>query len=351
MRLVTRASVRAAARSLGRVAKALLVVAVFAAALLAFDLVRFLTQPVATSEAVQLVVPYGADFRDAVARLAAAGVFAAPRQREYFTAYALVTGDTARIKSGEYRIAPDATPIALLNQLVAGRTVSHRLTIVEGWTFAELRAAIAAHDAIRHTLAGKSGAAVMKALGHPGQHPEGRFLPDTYLFPRGATDVAFLKRAYAAMQDYLAEQWATRQPGLPLASPYEALILASIIEKETGQAGERARIAGVFVRRLQQDMPLQTDPTVIYGVKASGQDYHGDLTRAHLTTDTPYNTYTRPGLPPTPIALPGRAAIAAALHPAEGDALFFVARGDGSHAFSATYAQHREAVRKYQLQP
>jgi UPF0755 protein len=186
----------------------------------------------------------------------------------------------------------------------------------------------------------------MARLGRPDEHPEGRFFPDTYHFQRGMTDVAFLQRAYATMERRLQHEWDQRQPDLPYASPYEALIMASIVEKETAVAAERPEVAGVFVRRLQRGMPLQTDPTVIYGL---GEDFDGNLRRVHLRQDTPYNTYVRAGLPPSPIALPGAAAIHAALHPAPGDALYFVARGDGTHAFSASLGEHNKAVEAFQL--
>jgi UPF0755 protein len=186
----------------------------------------------------------------------------------------------------------------------------------------------------------------MAQLGLSGEHPEGRFFPDTYQFPAGTTDVAVLQHAYAEMQRHLEQAWQGRAAGLPLANPYEALILASIVEKETGSPGERTRIAGVFIRRLQKNMRLQTDPTVIYGL---GADFDGNLRRRDLETDSPYNTYMRAGLPPTPIALPGAAALHAALHPAPGDELYFVSRGDGTHHFSANFDEHTAAVRNYQL--
>lgn len=326
---------------------AIAVLALLGCGLLALDAARFLTTAVAIDKPVRAIIPPGMGFRQVVDKLANAGVFDRRRAREYFIAYAWWQGATAEVKSGEYQIRPAATPRALLAQLVAGRTVRHALTIIEGWTFAELRAAVAAADAIRHTLAGADNAAVMAAIGAPGQHPEGRFLPDTYFFPRGTTDVAFLRRAYEAMARTLETQWGAREKGLALDSRYEALILASIVEKETAVPEERARVAGVFLRRLRLGMRLQTDPTVIYGL----EEFDGNLRRADLLADGPYNTYTRPGLPPTPIALPGAAAIHASLHPAEGDALYFVARGDGSHAFSATYAEHKKAVHEYQLTP
>jgi UPF0755 protein len=224
--------------------------------------------------------------------------------------------------------------------------LQHDFTIVDGWTFRELREALARADKLKHPGAGLDDAMLMQRLGLPGELPEGRFLPETYAYVKGDSDLDILKRAHAAMEKTLAALWPQRDPDLPLASPYEALILASIVEKETGRADERAQIAGVFVRRLRYHMLLQTDPSVIYGMGAS---YDGNIRKRDLTTDTPYNTYTRAGLPPTPIALPGKPAIEAALHPAPGDALYFVARGDGRHVFASSLAEHNRNVACYQL--
>ena len=267
------------------------------------------------------------------------------RGARYLQWLAWTSGRAGQLKAGEYALAAGLTPAGLLDLLVSGKVVQHALTVPEGWTFRQLRAALRGHEAVRHTLDGLSDAQVMAALGRLGEHPEGRFFPDTYRFPRGTTDVEFLTRAYKRMAGVLDEAWRARAPNLPLATPYEALVLASIIEKETGLADERPQIAGVFVRRLQKGMRLQTDPTVIYGM---GDEFQGDLRRRDLETDTPYNTYARAGLPPTPIALPGRDSLLAALAPASGDSLYFVARGDGSHQFSATLDEHRKAVDRYQ---
>ncbi|MEW5755920.1 MAG: endolytic transglycosylase MltG [Pseudomonadota bacterium] len=264
----------------------------------------------------------------------------------YFAWAARWQNKAHRIQSGEYLLSNKMTALDLLDDMAEGKVMQHGLTVVEGWTFAQLRQALAQHPAIKHTLEGKSAAEVMSLLGHPGQHPEGRFYPDTYYFPRGLSDIDFLKRAYEVMDQQLNTYWEGRAAGLPYKTPYEALIMASIIEKETAVPAERPAIAGVFVRRLQKRMRLQTDPTVIYGL---GEGYDGNLRRNDLTTDTPYNTYTRFGLPPTPIALPGGESIKAALHPDASDAVYFVARGDGTHAFSATLEQHNQAVVKYQL--
>ncbi len=250
-----------------------------------------------------------------------------------------------KLKAGEYTLTPDLTPGSLIGLFTGGRVVQYSLSVIEGQTFAELRRRIEAHPVLKQTLPGLDDAAVMEQLGHAGEHPEGRFLADTYHFPRHTTDLDFLRRAHDAMQQTLQAAWETRADDLPYATPYEALILASIVEKETGIAEERAQIAGVFVRRLKRGMKLQTDPTVIYGM---GDNFDGNIRRDDLTRDTPYNTYTRGGLPPTPIATPGRAAIDAVMHPAAGDALYFVASGGGRHYFSSTLQEHNLAVDKFQ---
>ncbi len=262
----------------------------------------------------------------------------------YFVLAGRFQGKAGRLKAGEYLFLPGTTPQALLDQIAAGKVVRHRFTLVEGWTFHQVRKALEAKPQLAHTLAGLDDAAVMARLGHPGEHPEGRFFPETYLFQKGAADVDILKQAYALMEKRLAEAWEKRAPDLPYRDPYEALILASIVEKEAALDEERPLIAGVFVRRLKLGIPLQADPTVIYGL---GEGFKGPLTRRHLRVDTPYNTYLHRGLPPTPIAMPGEASLQAALHPAAGDALYFVAKGDGSHKFSATLAEHNKAVRAY----
>ena len=255
-------------------------------------------------------------------------------------------GKANAIKAGDYFIEPGMTPEGLLDLLVSGKVQHHGLTLIEGWNFKELLEAVKGNEHLIHTLEGLTAEQIMAKLGYPDQHPEGRFLSDTYHFPRGTTDVEFLQRAYRHMDELVTQLWAERDADLPLKTPYEAIILASIIEKETGLASERELISGVFVRRLKKGMRLQTDPTVIYGL---GDKFDGNLRRRDLKTDTPYNTYRRRGLPPTPIAMPGRDALYAALHPAPGDALYFVARGDGSHHFSATLREHNNAVIKYQL--
>lgn len=304
---------------------------------------RSLDEPLAVpADGFVFVLPAGARLGTTTQDLAASGVLANPRA---LVAYARWHGRAGAIKAGEYRIEPGTTAVTLLDQLVAGRVVQHALTLVEGWTFKQMMAAIAADKRLTDTLNGLTPDAIMARLGLAGIHPEGQFFANTYYFPRGTSDAAFLRRAHTAMKSFLDDAWAGRQPGLPLKSPQQALILASIVEKETGEAGERARIAGVFVERLRKGMRLETDPTVIYGM---GDDFDGNLRRRDLRTDTPYNTYVRKGLPPTPIAMPSAAAIGAVLHPASDGALFFVAKGDGSHHFSATYEEHQEAVNRYQ---
>ncbi len=255
-------------------------------------------------------------------------------------------GQAAQLKAGEYHIATGTTPRALLKQIVGGRVTRYSLTLVEGWTFSQVIEAVRQHPALTQTLHGLTDAAIMERLGYPGEHPEGRFFPDTYHFPRGMSDVAFLQRAYQTMEKTLAQEWAARDADLPLETPYQALTLASIVERESAVPQERAEIAGVFTRRLKRGMKLQTDPTVIYGL---GNGFDGDLRRRDLKADTPYNTYLHRGLTPTPICMPSAEAIRAALHPATGDALYFVSRGDGTHQFSASLEAHNQAVRKYQL--
>jgi UPF0755 protein len=306
---------------------------------------RFVETPLASLAEGRIVdIPPGASFTAVLGHLRKAGIREGGDWQWQWLAYEL---DLAtRVRSGEYRLDPGMTPSQVLRKLASGQVVQHRFTIVEGWTFSELRRALARHEAVMHTLGGLSDEEVMAALGAAGVHPEGWFLPETYLFPRGTRDLEILRRAHSAMRDLLERLWPERDPGLPLREPYEALILASVVEKEARLPEERARIAGVLARRLALGMRLQADPTVIYGL---GPDYGGRLRRADLERDTPYNTYTRAGLPPTPIAMPGRAAIEAALRPEQGDALYFVARGDGSHHFSATLEEHNRAVRRYIL--
>jgi UPF0755 protein len=255
-------------------------------------------------------------------------------------------GQASKLKAGEYYLPTGTTPPQLLEILSSSQVVQYPLTIVEGWTFDQMMAAVRRDPVLEHSLMGVANDQVMRHLGLGDLHPEGRFYPDTYHFPRGTTDAAFLKRAYKRMESVLEEAWQQRQKELPLKNPYEVLILASIIERETGIPEERGKIAGVFTRRLKRGMLLQTDPTVIYGM---GERYDGNIRKRDLTRDTPYNTYLHKGLTPTPIAMPSGAAIQAALNPQEGNSLYFVATGDGGHYFSSTLEEHNKAVRKYQL--
>jgi peptidoglycan lytic transglycosylase G len=250
-----------------------------------------------------------------------------------------------RIQAGEYAIKPGMTPRMFLAMLVEGRALQYALTLIEGWTFNEVMAAIAAHPKLTHTLTGLKRGEIMQRLGIESD-PEGLIFPDTYYFIPGTTDIEILRRAYQRMTKILERAWAARDPELPYKTPYEALTMASLIEKETAVAAERPHIAGVFIRRLQQGMRLQTDPTVIY---ALGDQFNGDLRHRDLELDHPYNTYRYPGLTPTPIAMPGKAAILAALHPTQDDALYFVSKGDGTHHFSATLEEHNSAIVRYQL--
>lgn len=256
------------------------------------------------------------------------------------------TNSATRIQAGEYRLSPGTSPAALLAQLVAGDVVLHSLTLFEGWTFRQGLAAIQAHPQVKVELRNLRDEQLMARLGIPDGRPEGQFFPDTYRFPRGTSDRELLRQAYARMQSELQAAWQRRAADLPLDSPFEALILASIVEKETGAADERPLIAGVFINRLRKGMRLQTDPSVIYGV---GEKFDGNLRRRDLLNDTPYNTYTRAGLPPTPIALPGRAALEAAVRPAATEALYFVATGlgDGRHFFATSLVAHNANVSRH----
>ena len=250
-----------------------------------------------------------------------------------FNLIARFRGQAGTIKAGSYEVERGITPVALLDKLTAGDFSQSEIVFIEGWTFRQMRAAL-------------SDAEIMTKMGEAGRSPEGLFFPDTYLFAKGASDLEILKRAHVAMDKRLQDAWQQRAPDLPYRNPYEALIMASVIEKETGQSSDRAVIGGVFVNRLRLGMMLQTDPTVIYGL---GERFDGNLRKKDLLADTPHNTYTRTGLPPTPIAMPGRASLQAALNPAKTPALYFVARGDGSSQFSRTLAEHKRAVSKYQL--
>ena len=291
---------------------------------------------------VKLTVPQGATVRSVLVDLETQGAIADRRAIELRLKFL----GAPQIRSGRDEIPAHASAEQILAQLAEGRVVLETLTVVEGWTFADMRRVIEAHPAIRQTLKGRDTAAFMEAIGHAGVHPEGRFFPDTYRFAAGTTDRELFVLAYRKMSEALDAAWSRRAPNLPLTDAYEALILASIVEKETGRASERPRIAGVFVTRLRRNMRLQTDPTVIYGLGAS---YDGNIRERDLRTDTPYNSYTRGGLPPTPIALPSQGALDAVSQPLETGDIYFVATGlgDGSHEFSSTLEAHNAAVARY----
>lgn len=263
-----------------------------------------------------------------------------------FILLARVKGVETKVRMGEYHLQQEQSPSDLLDTFTKGHSIQYSLSIIEGWSFREMIHALQKHPVVNSQLRDKTDAEIMAAIGYEGQHPEGLFFPDTYRFPRGTTDIQFLQRAYHLMQKHLQREWDSRAPDLPISTSYEALILASIIEKETGVAHERPLIAAVFIQRLKKNMRLQTDPTIIYGL---GESFDGNIRARDLKKDTPYNTYLHKGLTPTPIALPGLGAIRAALHPAANDALYFVSRGDGTHHFSKTLQEHNKAVVKYQL--
>ena len=291
-----------------------------------------------------LVVARGDSFKTVLGKIRAVGIESGHDVE--WQALAKLTGAAGRIQIGEYALPEGITPRRLLIDMRDGKVVSYRFTLVEGWNIRDLRRALARASNLKQETAGMSNEALMKALGHPDQHPEGRFLPETYQYNRSESDLGVLKRAYAAMEKALDETWQGRDPETPFKTQYELLTMASIIEKETGLAEERAQIAGVFDRRLKLGMRLETDPTIIYGL---GDAYQGNITWAHLRTDGPYNTRTRAGLPPTPIAMPGLASLQAAAHPAPGDAIFFVAMGDGSgrSRFASSYPEHQRNVEAY----
>ncbi|TDU31598.1 UPF0755 protein [Panacagrimonas perspica] len=317
-----------------------------AAGLVLMDARRELLSPLAIAEHQTLELRPGSRLREAVVIMRERGLFTTSRQGLYLEFWARANGQAALIKAGEYALDPGLSSLDVLSLLIGGKTLMHELRIVEGLRFDQAMKLIADHPVLVHTLTDTRPETVMIAMGQAKMHPEGRFFPDTYRFPKGTTDVVILKQAFDAMNRVLQESWAKRAPDLPYARADDALTMASIVEKETGLGEERGRIAGVFVRRLKMGMRLQTDPTVIYGI---GETFDGNLRKRDLLADGPYNTYMRVGLPPTPICLPGRAAIEASMNPAAGTELFFVARGDGSHQFSATLAEHDAAVRQFQL--
>lgn len=325
----------------------LLQISLVSAALLvgfsAWKLDSALKQPLKLPQEQLLDVPAGATPTGTFNRLEADGVL---DDAFWLRLYWRFNLEGQPLHSGEYRMSPGLTAEGLIGLWQRGEVVQYSLTLVEGWNFRQVRTALAKHEKIVQTLAGLTDSEVMDKLGHPGVFPEGRFFPDTYRFVRGMKDVEFLKKAYNRLDDVLAQEWSKRAADAPYTDPYQALIMASLVEKETGVPQERGQIAGVFGRRLKIGMLLQTDPTVIYGL---GERYNGKLTRAHLKEANPYNTYMVAGLPPTPIAMVGREAIHAALNPVPGSSLYFVARGDGSHIFSDDLDAHNAAVREFQL--
>ncbi|HEY4696471.1 MAG TPA: endolytic transglycosylase MltG [Gallionella sp.] len=284
----------------------------------------------------------GGSLKSTAREMQQAGLLA---QQWPFVLLARVLGKSTQLKAGNYELKQPVSPLQLLNIITRGEFSQRRISVIEGWTFRQFRGALNSSRYIAHDTAGLSDLEILQRIGAIENHPEGLFFPDTYNFVSGSSDLAILKAAYHTMQQRLQEAWETRAANLPLKTPYQALILASIVEKETGTASDRSMIAGVFVNRLRKNMMLQTDPAVIYGI---GERFDGNLRRRDLLADTSYNTYRRRGLTPTPIALPGMAALHATLHPAQTDALYFVARGDGSSQFSSNLIAHNRAVNQYQ---
>jgi UPF0755 protein len=304
----------------------------------------YATTPLAMRQApLEVEIPRGASLRSIVNILENAGLRV---HRREFLLLVRAFGRERDIKAGTYLLARSPTPIELLEKLTRGDVMQAEVRLIEGWTFTQFRAALDAHPDLKHDTGDLEDSEVLARLQAAEPYPEGLFFPDTYLFAKGSSDLAVLRGAYRAMQRHLAAEWQARQPSVPYRSPYEALIMASIIEKETGQPAERDQIGGVLVNRLRIGMRLQVDPTIIYGL---GDSFDGNLKKKHLLEDAPYNTYTRAGLPPTPIAMPGLASLRAALQPAKTDAMYYVSRGDGSSQFSRSITDHNRAVTKYQL--
>lgn len=325
----------------------LLLVAVGGLLFVTHQVNRFMAAPLSVPDGgIEFEIPPGSSFASVSNNLVSTKLISNDR---WLRLYVRWHDKGGAIQAGDYLIEPGASAKSVLEQFTNGEVRLYAFTLVEGWNFREVLQALHANDNVKATMSDEDWPALLESLGAAVVHPEGLFLPETYRFPRGTTDRALLKQAYGLMEKVLAEEWDSRSDESPMQSPYETLILASIVEKETARADERPKIAGVFARRLVKRMRLQTDPTVIYGI---GPAFDGNLTRKHLKTDTPYNTYTRHGLPPTPIAMPGKAAINAALHPEDGSELFFVATGlkDGSHKFSTTKAEHDAAVAEYLAQ-
>ncbi len=321
----------------------LLIVLSAVTGLIAQNWLRNAETRVVTNQSRHITVANGASMRGFANQLVYEGLL---EEKWSFLFWAHYRNLSASLKAGEYKIPADATMTDLLLLVTSGQVIDYPVTFIEGWNFRQLREALAKQKKLKHKIEKMDDEAIMKAIGEEGQHPEGRFYPDTYRYTSNMTDLDILRQAYGKMERLLSFEWEKRAPGLPLKNRDQALILASIIEKETGAEIERPLIASVFINRLRKGMLLQTDPTVIYGM---GDSYKGNIRRKDLRKDTPYNTYTRAGLPPTPIAMPGGKAIKAALHPAKTDALYFVAKGDGTHYFSSTLREHNNAVNRYQL--
>ena len=302
----------------------------------------YVSSPLQMQVPVEVEIPRGANFRTALTHLEKAGI---GLRRLEFEALARALGRERDIKAGNYQFIEALTPTDLLDKLTRGDVTQAEVRLIEGWTFAQFRAALDASPDLRHDSKGLDDAEVLKKIEAQESHPEGLFFPDTYLFAKGTSDLAVLRRAYRTMQRHLTTEWEARSPNVPYRSAYDALIMASIIEKETGKAGERDLIGGVLVNRLRIGMRLQADPTIIYGL---GTSFDGNLKRSHLVEDGPYNTYTRAGLPPTPISMPGLASLRAAVRPGKTDALYYVSRNDGTSQFSRTLDEHNRAVSKYQ---
>jgi len=324
--------------------KVLLLLASAAALGFCVWLLWFALSPVElTAPTVEFSIRPGSTLRGATRQIIEAGV-SIPAWK--FVLLARANGASAGVKAGSYQVSDGVTPLQLVRKITRGEYAQAEILLVEGWNFRQVREALNAHADLKHDSANLSEVQIMAKLGAPGVLPEGMFFPDTYVFAKGASDIAVLERARSAMKKRLESAWAGRAPDLPMTDPYEALILASLVEKETGRSGDRTMIAAVFANRLRRKMKLQTDPSVIYGM---GEKFDGNLRKRDLVTDTPFNTYTRLGLPPHPIAMPGVASLEAVMHPAQTDALYFVSRGDGTSEFSRTLVEHNRAVAKYQL--
>jgi UPF0755 protein len=329
---------------LKRIIVLLFVCVVSAAAFAAYDISTFLKSPLTPeNKSFELHINQGDTIRGIAGKLSQAGLLSRPLWWELYARY---DGSARSIKTGEYPLTTAITPVELLEQLQVSKQKQFAFTILEGWNIWQLREALSANDVLVHTMQGVEDANVMQFIGAEAGHPEGQFLPDTYHFPKGTTDAQFLLRAHQALQSKLASVWASRQNDLPISTPYEVMVMTSIIEKETSVEAEREIISGVIAGRLKKGMRLQMDPTVIYGI---GKQFNGNITRKDLQTKTAYNTYKIDGLPPTPIAMPSARSLEAAVNPADTKALYFVADGTGGHVFNETVEEHNKAVRKYIL--